>query len=162
MNSEDNRYETTRIQNICKNYFGVNLNINDIILDSIPSSKSSNMTLFKTNDDTIYALCLSEKPLTLADIKNIISSMGIKADSFLPPNADQDYFSRYGQQIFQSVFPGHKQGTDQDISFYKTLAPYSPALIKVSRINGIIRKYNNNWQQWQNALELSYQTTQVI
>lgn len=155
--SENNRYEAARIDNICKNYFGVNLGVTEIILDSAPSSQNSNTTLFKTANGTIYALCLSEKHLTLADVKVIIRQMGIQADSFLPPNADPDYFNRHGQRIFKSVFPAHRDGNADDISFYKTLAPYSPALVKVSKINGLVRKYNTNWRQWQAALELSYQ-----
>lgn len=158
---DNNRYEAARLENICRNYFGINLDVKEVLLDSAPSSKDSNTSVFKTSKDTIYALCISDKPLTLADVKSIVSAMGIKAEEFLPPNADHDYFNNYGQKIFKSVFPGRREGSEQDISFYKTLAPYSPALVKISRINGEIRKYNSNWRQWQKALEMSYHPIRV-
>lgn len=154
-------YELSRIKSICSNYFNIEPDIKELILDSAPSSNNTNTTIFETSTDEVYALCLSEKALTLADVKSIMRSMGIKADSFLAPKGDEDYFLKYGQRIYKSVFPAKKLTNEQDIEFYKTLAPYSPALIKVAKINGIIRKYNTNWHQWQKALELNYIKSKV-
>jgi len=47
----------------------------------------------------------------------------------LPPKGRPRYFDEIGRKKFNEVFPGQKNISDEDIIFYKTLAPYSPALI---------------------------------
>jgi hypothetical protein len=88
--------------------------------------------------------------------------MGMKAEKYLPPDANENYFLRFGQKIFQDVFPGRKISTNQDtLSYYQTLAPYSPALVRISKIDGEIRQYSKIGQKWSSTLELSYQRMQV-
>jgi len=48
---------------------------------------------------------------------------------YLPPKGRPRYFDEIGRKKFNEVFPGQKNISDEDIIFYKTLAPYSPALI---------------------------------
>ena len=157
-----NASKIAQLEKFCRDYFRVNLQIQDIILHEIPSSQSSRTTIFKVGRNTIYALCVSDNPIILADVKNIIKSMGMKADKFLPPNADENYFARFGQKSFQSVFPGHKPVNASETTYYQTLAPYSPALIRINKVNGEIRQYNKNWQKWQKTLEFSYTRMQVL
>jgi hypothetical protein len=145
----------------CKDYFGVDLRIKYIILNDAPTSKNSHTTVFRTDHDAIYALCSSDSPLILADIKTIIRLMGMKAELFLPPYADSSYFFNFGQKAFLDIFPGRKAGSDQELSYYKTLAPYSPALVRISEVNGEIRRYDKIWQEWQSAIRFSYLHTQV-
>jgi|GEM_PF-286320 len=156
-----NTSKKAQLEKFCRDYFKVNLQIQDIILHEAPTSQSSRTTIFKVDRNTIYALCVSDDPIILADIKNIIRSMGMKADKFLPPNADENYFLRFGQKSFQSVFPGHKPVDASETSYYQTLTPYSPALVRINRVDGEIRQYNKNWQKWQKALEFSYARMQV-
>jgi len=158
---DNNTPITSQIEKICKKYFGVDLLIENIILDDAPTSKNSITTVFKTNHDTIYALCTADDPLVLADVKNIVKSMGMKADVYLPPNADQDYFLRFGHKMFQDVFPNRKTRTNQETSFYQTLAPYSPALVRIAKVDGEIRQYSKIGEKWYSALEFSYQRMQV-
>lgn len=151
----------SQIEKICRDHFRIGLRIVKVALDDVPTSKGSHTTIFQTDRNAIYALCMSDDPLILADVKSIVRLMGMTAESYFPPNADKNYFIHFGQKTFQSVFPGRKAGTDQEISYYKTLAPYSPALIRIARIDGEIRQYDKLWQQWQSALEFSYQRMQV-
>lgn len=157
----ENAPRLSQTEKDCRDYFGVDLKIKNIILDDAPTSKNSHTTVFKTDHNVIYALCSSDNPLILADIKSIIRLMGMKAEYFLPPSADSDYFFNFGQKAFLDIFPGRKAGTDQEISYYKTLAPYSPALVRISRINGEIRRYDKIWQEWQSAIKFSYLRMQV-
>ena len=151
----------TQVETVCRQYFKVNLHIDKIIVDNMPTSNNSNTTVFRTDNHAIYAICVSDDLLKLADIKKIVKMMGMKAEEFLPPNGDNDYFLRYGQKVFQSVFPGHKSVTAFETVFYQTLTPYCPALIRISKVNGEIRQYNNIQNKWQPALELSYLRMQV-
>jgi hypothetical protein len=147
----------SQIELACKQRFGLSIKVESIVIDGMPTSRNSHTSIFKADRHTMYALCTSDEPLVLADIKSIVRSIGMKAEAYLPPNADENYFLRFGQKMFQSVFPGRTAKTDQDTAFYQTLAPYSPALIRIAKIDGEIRQYDNIWQKWQMALRFSYQ-----
>ena len=151
----------SQIEKFCFNYFTVSLQINRVLINSMPTSHNSFTTVFTTNNHAVYALCLSDELLELADIKNIIKHAGMKAESYLPPYADENYFLRYGKNIFLSVFPGRKTCTPQETTFYQTLAPYNPALVKIEKVNGELRQYNIFCEKWQKALEFSYLRMQV-
>lgn len=144
------------LEGICREFFKVNLCVTEIVFNDVSTGKYSRTTVFKDDREEVYALCLSDEPLVLADIRNIISSMGMKAQEYLPPDADYEYFSRNGRKIFESVFPDRKITNDQEITFYKTLAPYSPALVRISQIHPEVREYNDIRNQWQNSMQLSY------
>jgi len=151
----------SRTEKICRDCFGVDLKIKNLILDEVSTSRNSYTTVFKADHNVIYALCVSDNPLVLADVKSIIRLMGMKAEFFLPPNADKDYFLNFGHGAFLDVYPARKAGSDQEIHYYKTLAPYSPALVRISKVNGEIRRYDKIWQEWQSAIKFSYLRMQV-
>ena len=52
----------------------------------------------------------------------------------MPPKNQPNYFDEIGREKFRGVFPGRGSITDSDIVFYRTLAPYSPALLLVSEV----------------------------
>lgn len=151
----------SRVESICKKHFRIDLQIENIILDAVPTSNNSHTSIFKTKRNQVYALCVSAEPLTLADVKNIVKSMGMKAEIYLPPNADRDYFLRCGRNIYKSVFPGREAKTDADTKFYQTFTTYNPALVMIAEVSGEIRQYNKIWRQWQKSLEYSYLRMQV-
>ena len=72
--------------------------------------------------------------MILSDVKKIISRMGMRAELFLPPKGQPRYFEDIGKRKFREVFPGRKHVTDEDLHFYKTLAPYNPALVLISEV----------------------------
>lgn len=145
-----------KVENLCRNYFNIDLRIDKIIQNNLPTGDSSCTTVFMTDRNEIYALCTGDDSLKLADVKKVIKSMGMKAEEYLPPGADDDYFLRYGQRVFQSTFPYRKTVLPQETTFYQTLTPYSPALVRIGKINGEIRQYNKICQEWQKAFEFSY------
>lgn len=151
----------SKVENFCKSNFDVDLRIKDFLLFEAPTSHSSRTTIIKSERNVIYALCQSDDAMSLADVKSLIKSMGMEADEYLPPGGDRDYFLRFGYRLFRSVFPNLKPNSAKEIAYYKTLTPYSPALVKISKINGEIRQYNKIWRQWQKALDFSYLRTQV-
>lgn len=151
----------SQIEMICREYFNVNLPVSEIIGSDIPSSKDSYTTIFRDSKGVMYALCESDEPLILGDIRSIINAMGIKASEYLPPKADYDYFSRHGRRVYQSVYPNRATCGEADLTYYKTMSPYSIALIRVARINGEIREYNDFRKRWQSAFDINYMKTQV-
>lgn len=153
--------EIEKIEKVCKDQFNVDLNVKGILIGNANTSKNSHTTVFKTNHGNIYALCVSDAPMMLADMASIIKSMGMKADTFLPPNGDKEYFEQAGSNIFQTVFPSHKMPQNTETSYYQTLSKYNPALVRISRIDGEIRQYNDQLRRWSKVLELSYTRMQV-
>ena len=80
---------------------------------------------------------------TLADIKKIVRRMGLKVEEFLPPKGQPNYFDDIGRERFQSVFPGMKIISSGDLLYYRTLAPYNPALGIISEVkNGEIYQFD--------------------
>ena len=151
----------SQVEKFCHDYFNIDLQIDKIILNNMPTSHNSHTTVFTANHHAVYAFCRSDEQINLADIKKIIKQMGMKAEKYLPPEADEDYFLRYGQNVFQSVFPGRKSDSNDETLFYQTLTPYNPALVRIGKVNGEIRQYNSIGNQWQPAIEFSYLRMQV-
>jgi hypothetical protein len=144
------------LEGFCKDYFGVDLHVRKIIQSDLPAGEKLYTTVFMTDRNELYALCTDDDSLLLADIKLVIKSMGMEAEEFMPPNADANYFLRYGKKIFLAVFPDRKTVSMKDVKFYQTLAPYGPALIRISKIDKEIRQYNKIRQNWQAVFEFSY------
>ena len=132
-----------------------------MLIDDVQTGNNSYATIFQVDQHTMYALCESDDPMTLSDVKHIVKSMGMEAQSYLAPRGDNEYFARYGHEAFLQAYPGRKTETDQEKKFYETLSPYRPALVKISKINGEIRRYNSVVSGWQKVLDYSYARMRV-
>jgi hypothetical protein len=80
-----------------------------------------------------------------------VSNIGLQADAYVPPNKRPHYFDEVGTAKFREVFPGRSHITAADIAFYRTLAPYHPALILISGVkDGRIYQFDTdtvgNWR----------------
>lgn len=84
--------------------------------------------------------------------------MGLKAELYLPPRGRTDYFDQIGRKKFNEVFPGRNIVAKQDILFYRTLAPYNPALILIEEVkNGEIRGYDSDASTgWRTLVKFAY------
>lgn len=159
-------YDKMRIRQseaICRSHFGVTLHIEEILCDDIETGNDSYCVLFRTKHRNMYALYVSRTPQPLLGVRHITRSMGLEAESYAAPYGDTSYFKRKGFEIFQQSYPGRTQWTRQEAAFYQTLVNYSPALVKISKINGEIRRYNPNYSsQWQKILDLRYKKMKVL
>lgn len=153
--------ELIDLEGTCRAHFGAPLSIKRIIANGLPTGNSSRTTVFETKDHSLYALCTSHIPLTLADIKKIARRMGIEAEKYLPPAFDQQYFYNYGRDAFLAAYPSRKLTPHDDLSYYESLAPYSPALIKISQIKNGLRQFIPIAEQWQPAVTYSYAKVEV-
>lgn len=84
--------------------------------------------------------------------------MNLRPEMYLPPKGRPTYFDDIGREKFRTVFPGRKDVHESDIMFYRTLAPYSPALFLVSEIiDGTIRKADSDARGgWRAAAKFTY------
>lgn len=158
-----NLYPTEYIdlESTCRAHFGAALQIQRIVARNIPTGKSSYTSVFESTKGETYALCVADTPLTLADVKRIIRGAGMEAETFFPPSNNPNYFLQYGQQAFLAAFPGRKLNASDDLSFYTSLAPYMPALVKVAQVKGELRQYVPVIGKWYKLLNYSYNRIEV-
>lgn len=122
------------IENAIDQHFDETVKIGRIILPWSPVGRTAEAAVFMTTDKRLMLYLQASSSMTLADIKKVMSRMGLKAAAFYPPKYQPDYFDIIGYQKFQEVFPGMTVRSDEDLIFYRTLAPYNPALVLISEV----------------------------
>lgn len=141
----DETYDELALERTCKSLFGVDLQVKQMIAWRVPVSRVDVATVFLTNKKQLYVYIEAQSRMVLADVKKLVGRMGLKAEMYMPPKGQPNYFDTIGRRKFQEVFPGRSVISDSDIMFYKTLAPYSPALVQISEVkNGTIYQYDSD------------------
>jgi hypothetical protein len=160
--SEFNLLRRRECEEIIPKAFHVYLPISEFLFDDIETGPHSYAVLFKSGQDA-YALILTEEGYTqtLNDVRRIVKGMGLEAQRFFPPGADPLYFYEEGVKHFLDVYPGRKQWKKDDITFYQSLADYSTALVRLSSVNGEIRRFNTHSSSWQKAFDFSFRKIPV-
>ncbi len=146
-------------------HFGVVLDIDTVIADSIPVSRSAEATLVLTKKKKqLYLYITSQSQLLLSDIQKIVGRMGLQAEVYLPPKGRPHYFDEVGTKKFREIFPGRTNITPQDIHFYRTLAPYHPALVLISEVKaGLIYQYDSDSKgEWRPSVRFTYRRIRTI
>jgi hypothetical protein len=154
----DEIYDDMALEQICKERFGVDAEIAQVILREADVSRSAVATIFLTKKKQLLVYVHGHSRLLLSDVKKIIARMGLKAELYFPPKGQPDYFDVVGREKFRNVFPGRGHISEDDIIFYRTLAPYNPALILISEVkNGEIYKYDSDAKKdWRLAVKFAY------
>lgn len=138
--------------------FGLDVDMRQVIVGEIPVSRTTRATVFLNDKKQLYTYIEGQSRLQLGDIQKIISRMGLKAELYLPPKGRPKYFDEIGRNKFQEVFPGRTHIGDTDIIFYRTLAPYNPALVLISEVKtGVINQFDSDASDnWRVATKFSY------
>jgi hypothetical protein len=154
----DEIYDDLALERIIKDQFGLTIDIDTVIVRQVEVSRTAHATLLLTKKKQLLVYIGGHSKLLLGDVKKIISRMGLKAELYFPPKGQPDYFDHLGREKFQAVFPGRSHISDDDITFYRTLAPYSPALVLISEVkNGEIYRYDSDARgQWRVATKFAY------
>ena len=154
----DEIYDDMALERIAKDRFGVDVDISKMIVRQVEVSRTTHATVFLTKKKQLFVYVDGHSKLLLSDIKKIISRMGLKAEIYFPPKGQPDYFDAIGREKFRTVFPGRSHINEQDILFYRTLAPYAPALVLISEVkNGEIYKYDSDSRgDWRIATKFAY------
>jgi len=151
-------YDDISLERTIDARFGIDLEVDSVIARKIPVSRTADATLFLTKKKQFYLFISSQSPLVLGDVKRIVSHVGVIAEHYLPPVNRPDYFDEVGKAKFLDVFPGRTNISDQDIAFYRTLVPYSPALILLSGVkDGIINQFDSDSSgSWRQSTKFTY------
>ena len=121
-------YDDLALERLAKERFGMNVEVESVILRRVDVSRTAKATVFLTAKRQLLLYIEASSPLLLADVKKLVSRMGMKAEMYMPPKGQPHYFDDIGRSKFLEVFPGRSQISNEDIQFYRTLAPYNPAL----------------------------------
>ncbi len=136
-------YDELALERIARDKFGFPADIQSVILANADVSRTAQASVFLTSKKQLMVYIEASSTLLLSDVKKIILRMGLKAELFVPPKGQPQYFEEIGRMKFREVFPGRTHISDEDIQFYKTLAPYNPALILISEVkNGEIYQFD--------------------
>jgi len=154
----DQIYDDVALEQQIKAKFGGDIEVESVIARRFPVGRSGVATLFLTRKKQLYVYIDAEAPLLLADVKKIVSRAGLVAEMYVPPKNQPHYFDEIGEQKFREVFPSRQVVTAEDIVFYKTLAPYSPALVAIREVkNGIVYQYDSDARGgWRPSTKFSY------
>ena len=136
-------YDDVALERIVHDTFGLTIDIVNVILRASDVSRTARATVLLSKKRQLLVYIQAKAPLLLADVKKTISRMGLRAEMYVPPKGRPHYFDDIGRAKFSEVFPGRHVITDEDIIFYKTLAPYNPALVMISEVkNGEIYQFD--------------------
>lgn len=154
----DKMYEELALERGIKQQFGVDVEIRQAIVFKVPVSRTAEATLFLTSKKQLYLYVTGQSKLLYSDIKKIVSRMGLKAELYLPPKGRPRYFDEIGEAKFREVFPGRSHITTDDTLFYKTLAPYNPALVLISEVeSGEVSQFDaDSASGWRHAAKFAY------
>jgi hypothetical protein len=151
-------YDDFAIERLAKDQFGVQIDIDKVIVRDIDVGHSARATVFLTTKKQLYCYVYGPTKLLLSDVKKIAVRMGVKVEIFFPPKGRPHYFDEIGKEKFREVFPGRSAASDEDIIFYRTLASYNPALLLVSEVkDGIIYQADTDARGgWRQAVKFAY------
>ena len=142
--------------------FHLDIPVDEFLCDDIETGKDSYAMLFRSGND-VYALLVAAPGTeqTLADVQHMVKRMGLTADTYFPPQADPTYFYRQAIQKIKEVYPARRQWSAEDLRYYRRYAAYSPALVRVTVIGGVVRRYNRFDNSWQDVFNYSFRKVRV-
>lgn len=127
-------YDDLALEREAKERFGLPVEVDQVILRGADVGKSAKASVYLTKKKQLICYIYGPSRLLLSDVQKIATRMGIKIEMYVPPKGQPDYFDKLGRNKFKEVFPGRDHISAADIVFYRTLAPYCPALLLISEI----------------------------
>lgn len=157
MNTGD-MFDDFTLEREMKDCFGVGVDVDKVIARGIDVGQSARATVFLSKKKQLYCYVYGPTRLLLSDVKKIMSRIGLKVELYLPPKGQPHYFDEIGRAKFKIVFPGRKDVTEEDLVFYRTLAPYTPALALIEEVSGgVIHQADHDARGgWRPAVKFTY------
>lgn len=151
-------YSDFALEKEAKERFGVSVEIDQIIARHVEVGHSARATVYLSKKKQLYCFVEGPASLLLGDVKKIVSRMGLVAETYFPPKGHPTYFDDVGAEKFRAVFPGRKDIAPGDLIYYRTLAPYCPALVMIKEVkNGTIYCADSDSAHgWRASAKFSY------
>ena len=136
-------YDELALERLARDKFGFDTDVQSIILPRADVSRTATATVFLTKKKQLVAYIEARSPMTLGDVRKLVLRMGMRAEMFFPPKGQPNYFDDIATEKFRNVFPGMRVVSSDDLIYYRTLAPYNPALVLISEVkNGEIYQFD--------------------
>jgi hypothetical protein len=155
-------FEDIAIEQAAKDKFGLALEIAEVVVRGAQTGIASKGTIFKTTNGQMWLYVVSHSTQLFDDVQKIVSRMNVEAELYAPPHAEADYFNRIGRDKFKTMFPGKPVRSEEDLRYYKKLALYNPALVRLSKIKGEIRAYDPQSKGWHKVKDYAYSKIKTI
>ena len=152
----DNLYSDIALEETMSQQFHKKVDITRMIVRNVQVGVTAFASIFRVKGGTMYALIRTPNPQTVGDVRRIAREMGIEFTDMVPPAGVQEYFDMHATRRFKEVYPGRHAISEDDLRYYMTLVPYSPALLKVSRIKGEINEFDPQTRSWHVVKQISY------
>lgn len=154
----DQLLDDEAIEQIAKDRFGIDLEIRQMIAKEIPISHTGEASVFLSKKKQLYAYIHGRSNYVLGDIQKIVARMGLRAELYVPPKGQPHYFDDIAAEKFRATYPGRIPTSENDLRYYKTLAPYNPALIVVHEVkNGEIKQFDTDASSgWRTVAKFAY------
>ncbi|NCU31323.1 hypothetical protein EOL73_03930 [Candidatus Saccharibacteria bacterium] len=152
------------IEEIVKKDFGLSVAVRQVVAREIPVSHTAEATVFLTPKHQLFVLINAESALTLGDVRKLVKKMGLEAEGYLPPVHDKDYFNVVAREKFRTVFPGRHSIDESELRYYRLLAPYNPALVRINAVtDGVIRQFDSHHSSgWRVAIKFAYRQIRAV
>lgn len=155
-------YDNAAIENLVERDFGIKLRVTEVVARSVVTGNTSAAIVFKATPTALYVLVQAQGNLLLSDVAKIIRQMNMEVDAYMPPHNDAEYFKRIGEAKFKVMFPGKHITSDDDTRYYRTLALYNPALVRIAKVNGDIKSYHTESKSWRKMCEYVYSKITLV
>lgn len=156
--NEGDLFDDFALEKQAKAQFGVALEVDKVIARNVPVGRAARATVYLSKKKQLYCYIDGQSRLLLGDVKKICTRMGLRVEMFFPPKGRPGYFDEVGREKFRDVFPGRKDIHENDLLFYRTLAPYSPALALIGEVrDGTIYCADSDAANgWRPAVKFAY------
>lgn len=154
----EDMYDDMALEQAAKDRFGLACEVDTVIVRNADVGKAAKATVFLTRKKQLLCYVYGPSKLLLGDVKKIAARMGLRIELFMPPKGHPHYFDDIAERKFRETFPGRSNPNDQDLMYYRTLAPYSPALLIVEEIrDGMIYQADSDARSgWRPAAKFTY------
>lgn len=156
MNSEI--YDDLALEREAKDRFGFASEVGQVIVRNVEVGHGAKATVYLTKKKQLICYIHGPARLLLGDVSKIAARMGLKVEMYVPPKGQPHYFEEVGRRKFREVFPGRTHVTGDDLTYYRTLAPYCPALLLISEVkDGHIYQADSDARTgWRVAAKFAY------
>jgi hypothetical protein len=154
----DYTHESMLLEQIAKEHFGLDLEVRQLVASEIPISYTGSASVFLTTKKQLYVYIHARSALLLGDVQKLVSRMGLRAELYVPPKGQSSYFDDIARKKFAQVYPGRVPHSEADLRYYRTLAPYNPALAIVQEVkNGEIKRFDTDASGgWRTTTRFAY------
>lgn len=155
---KDDSLAKIALEEAAKSHFGMTVDVDTIVVHEVDVARAAKASVYLTGKKQLLCYIHAHSRLVLSDVRKIVARMGLRPELYMPPKGQPNYFDEIGREKFREVFPGRGHITPEDIQFYRTLAPYNPALILISEVKeGHIYQFDADARSgWRVAAKFAY------